>query len=277
VVDAHAQRVRLSTCEHPISLESMASRKLSALLTHVQHSAIGPDGTLREGSNRIQQSDADLDLPSTSSSRCIPGNVSPSAENVDIAHAVVIAANALGAAACPCPAVSNRSNASARQSMPAIHLIPLKSAEPSKPLLSASLGFLDVAERSMSLSANMSQESAGNVFPYGQCTWWANQRYYQLHGSYVPWKTNANAFQWVDRAIEYGWHVSSVPIVSSIIVLQPYVEGAYGVGHVGVVEQILTDGNVVVSSMNWGSQPNTVTDNTFVLGPGVSFIYPTNG
>ncbi|HXL37555.1 MAG TPA: LysM peptidoglycan-binding domain-containing protein, partial [Ktedonobacteraceae bacterium] len=28
-----------------------------------------------------------------------------------------------------------------------------------------------------------------NVFPYGQCTWWANQRYFQLHGVFVPWRT----------------------------------------------------------------------------------------
>ena len=127
----------------------------------------------------------------------------------------------------------------------------------------------------MPLSASMLRGSAGNVFPYGQCTWWANQRFYQLSGSFVPWSTHANAFQWVNRAIDYGWHVSGIPIVGSIIVLQPYVDGAYGLGHVGVVEHILTDGNVVASSMNWGSHPSMVTDATYMLGPGVSFIYPT--
>src|SRR5262249_36619444 len=147
---------------------------------------------------------------------------------------------------------------------------------PFKPLLSASHGLLGVAERSMSLSASMLQGSANNVFPYGQCTWWANQRYYQLHGSFVPWRTNANAFQWVDRALEYGWHVSGVPTVGSIIVLQPYVDGAYGLGHVGVVEQILPRGRVIASSMNWGSYPSMVTENTYVLGSGVSFINPAS-
>src|SRR5436309_741561 len=35
-----------------------------------------------------------------------------------------------------------------------------------------------------------------NPYPRGQCTWWADQRYHQIHGYYVPWRTNANAYQW---------------------------------------------------------------------------------
>jgi hypothetical protein len=65
-----------------------------------------------------------------------------------------------------------------------------------------------------------------NVFPYGQCTWYADQRFHQLHGIYVPWTSSANAWQWPTRAAEYGWRVSRRPIPGSIIVLQRGVQGA---------------------------------------------------
>jgi len=111
-----------------------------------------------------------------------------------------------------------------------------------------------------------------NPFPYAQCTWFANERYHQLTGLYVPWTTNANAWQWVARAQQYNWTVSSSPSVGSIIVLQPWTEGAYGLGHVGVVENILSNGRVVASSMNWAGNGANVTDAEFTAGPGVSFI-----
>jgi surface antigen len=200
-----------------------------------------------------------------------------------MAHKMSIATNASVVSA-----VSDGSDASVRQAMPAIHFVRQKWTIPFKPLLSVFHGSLDLAEplsasmlqgsvgNVFPLSASMLQGSAGNAFPYGQCTWWANQRYYQLHGSFVPWRVNANAFQWVARAIEAGWHVSGIPVVGAIMVLQPYVGGAYGLGHVGVVEQILTDGRVIASSMNWGKHPSMITKDTYVPGPGVSFINPAS-
>jgi len=112
----------------------------------------------------------------------------------------------------------------------------------------------------------------GNPFPYPQCTWWADERYHQLHGVYVPWTTNANAWQWTARAYEFGWHVSGRPTVGSIIDLQPWVQGAYSSGHVGVVEQVLRNGHVIASSMNWGSNPYAVSYTEFAPGAGVTFI-----
>ncbi|WP_126550106.1 CHAP domain-containing protein [Dictyobacter kobayashii] len=111
-----------------------------------------------------------------------------------------------------------------------------------------------------------------NTFPVGQCTWWAVARYYQLHDVFVPWSMNADAGEWVDRAPEFGWHVSSVPTVGSILVLQAGVQGASPVGHVAVVEQILNDGTVIASSMNWGNHPGAVTNSLFRVGTGVAFI-----
>lgn len=111
-----------------------------------------------------------------------------------------------------------------------------------------------------------------NTFPFGQCTWWADQRYYQLHGILVPWRTDASAANWVNRARQFGWHVSNVPIVGAIMVLQPGIQGAYSAGHVGVVERLLANGSVIASSMNWGMNPRKVTEYTFHPGPGVAFI-----
>jgi surface antigen len=113
---------------------------------------------------------------------------------------------------------------------------------------------------------------AYNWFPYPSCTWWADQRYYQLHGTYVPWRTQANASQWTARAYQYGWHVSSVPSVGAIIDLQPWVQGAYGMGHVAIVEQVLSNGSVIASNSSWGGNPYAITYVHFSPGPGVTFI-----
>ncbi len=112
----------------------------------------------------------------------------------------------------------------------------------------------------------------GNYFPYGQCTWWANQRYHTLHAIYVPWKTNADAWKWANRAHDFHWRVSSRPSVGDIMVLQSWVDGAYGLGHVAVVEKVLRNGHVIASSMNWGAHYWDVTDAEFSPGTGVSFI-----
>ena len=111
-----------------------------------------------------------------------------------------------------------------------------------------------------------------NVFPYPACTWWADQRYYEYHGYYVPWTSNAMAWQWTARAYDFGWHVSYTPTVGSIMNLQPWVQGAYGGGHVGIVEQVLGNGRFVASSTSWGAYPYAVTYWTFTTGPGVTFI-----
>jgi surface antigen len=116
-------------------------------------------------------------------------------------------------------------------------------------------------------------QGSTNVFPYGSCTWWANQRYFQLHGIFVPWRTQSNAWQWTARAYQFGWHVSSSPIVGAIIDLQPGVQGASWAGHVAVVERILRNGDVIASNMNWGAYPWQVTYVEFAPGAGVTFLY----
>ena len=112
----------------------------------------------------------------------------------------------------------------------------------------------------------------GNYFPSGQCTQWAAQRFFQIHGVYVPWQTNANAWQWTARAYQFHWHVSASPSVGAIIDLQPWVQGAYALGHVAVVERVLSNGHVIASNLNWGAYPWQVTNVEFTSGYGVTFI-----
>ena len=115
-------------------------------------------------------------------------------------------------------------------------------------------------------------KGTGNSFPYGQCTWFANKRYHELHQIYVPWTTNSNAWQWKYRASNFHWHISARPSLGAIIVLQPWVQGAYSQGHVAVVEKILRNGHVIASSMNWGAYYWKVTYTEFSPGAGVTFI-----
>jgi surface antigen len=112
----------------------------------------------------------------------------------------------------------------------------------------------------------------GNYFPYGQCTWWANERYHQLRGVYVPWTANSDAWAWTARARQFNWRVSTTPAPGDIVDLQPGVQGAYSLGHVAVVERVLGDGHVIASTMNWGVYYWKVVNVEFSPGPGVSFI-----
>lgn len=112
-------------------------------------------------------------------------------------------------------------------------------------------------------------------FAYGQCTFWANMQYHALRGFWVPWL--GDAYQWAYGAKMSGWIVSSTPIVPSIIVLQPGVQGASYFGHVAVVEKINPDGSVYTSNYNWYANGgwNTLSYWTFKPGPGVSFVWHT--
>jgi surface antigen len=112
--------------------------------------------------------------------------------------------------------------------------------------------------------------SGPNGSSFGQCTYWADIRYHQLTGWWVPW--SGDAAQWAGGAAASGWVVSSRPKVPSIIVLQPGVEGAFSIGHVAVVERINSDGSVYTSNMNWSGW-DVVSYVTFTPGPGVSFVW----
>jgi surface antigen len=113
-----------------------------------------------------------------------------------------------------------------------------------------------------------------NNYPEGQCTQYADERYHQLTGYYVPWNGNAN--EWSIMALAYGWTVSSKPIVPSIICLQGGVQGADPTyGHVGIVESVQGQ-TVVTTDLDWGPNYSQVSTVNFTTGPGVTFIYARN-
>jgi surface antigen len=136
----------------------------------------------------------------------------------------------------------------------------------------ASVGKVQAQSQSPSTHLTLQSTSDSNSFPYPQCTWWADERYHQLHGVYVPWTTTSNAWQWTDRAYQFGWSVSQTASPGAIVDLQPGVQGAYGGGHVAVVEKIYSDGSILASTTNWGSYPYQVTYVHFYRGSGVTFI-----
>ncbi len=120
------------------------------------------------------------------------------------------------------------------------------------------------------------KEGDSNIYPPHECTWWADERYHQLTGFYVPWAADAHG--WLAGAMQNGWETSSLPPdVPSIIVLQPGVQLAdIHYGHVGVVEKVNRDGSVTTSDLNWGPDAATkavVTSVVFHTGPGVNFVW----
>jgi len=116
---------------------------------------------------------------------------------------------------------------------------------------------------------------AGSLdWPVGQCTFWANYRYHQLTGFWVPWSGNAN--QWVTGAHAAGWNVSQSPHVPSIIVLMAGVQGASSYGHVAVVESMVNSTTVHTSNMNWynnGGGFDIESYQDFTVGVGVYFVW----
>jgi surface antigen len=128
------------------------------------------------------------------------------------------------------------------------------------------------------------KSGTSNGYPKGQCTWWADERYHQLTGYYVPW--SANAKDWLFAATANGWNVSSTPHVPSILVLQPGTQGSDPTfGHVAIVEKVNADGSVYTSAQNvTGVQlVNGVAYLNYKPGNGVSFVWagsntqPQNG
>lgn len=126
-------------------------------------------------------------------------------------------------------------------------------------------------------SITISDGSGSLNWPVGQCTYWANYRYHELTGHWVSW--TGNAAQWVEGARAAGWNVSSQPHIPSILVLMPGVQGAWGYGHVAVVESVndtVTPVVVHTSNMNWwvdGGGWDKVSYADFTVGSGVYFVW----
>ncbi|MBA2285992.1 MAG: CHAP domain-containing protein [Ktedonobacteraceae bacterium] len=123
-------------------------------------------------------------------------------------------------------------------------------------------------------SAPVSGSSSSDTFPWGQCTYWADYRYHQVTGFWVAW--NGNADRWTAGALASGWKVSYKPVLHSIIVLQPGVQGAGYVGHVAFVESLVGNNGANTSNFNFyanGGGFGVKSYYTFYAGSGVAFVY----
>src|SRR5579884_1393123 len=105
---------------------------------------------------------------------------------------------------------------------------------------------------------------------FGVCTWYAWYRHRSL-----PLMRLGDASAWPGNARRFGLRVSVRPVTGATVVFAPGVQGASSIGHVGVVEQVLRHGWLMISEMNfyWNGGGWGRVDYRYVhLGRGVSFI-----
>ena len=106
---------------------------------------------------------------------------------------------------------------------------------------------------------------------FGQCTWWAAHKRPDENFAGI-----GDAWTWANGARARGYTVTADPVVNATVAFDPGVEFAGGIGHVAHVEQILSNGWILISEMNffgnnggWGR-----VDYRYITpGPGVWFIH----
>lgn len=90
---------------------------------------------------------------------------------------------------------------------------------------------------------NVKGTTPGNTNAWGNCTWYAWERRYEM-GRPLPSGAMGNAAQWNTSLGAMGYRVDSVPQVGAIF------QNGGGYGHVGIVESLQADGSIIVSEMN---------------------------
>ncbi len=89
------------------------------------------------------------------------------------------------------------------------------------------------------------KQTAGNRYVPGNCTWYSYERRKQL-GRPIPPVTWGHARAWASSASKYGYTVNRTPSAGAIF---QTTSGYYG--HVGIVEQVLPSGDLVLTEMNY--------------------------
>ncbi len=106
---------------------------------------------------------------------------------------------------------------------------------------------------------------------YGQCTWWAQHKRPDENLNNL-----GDAWNWANGARARGLVVTTTPSPNATVVFAPGVEGASGIGHVAHVEQLLSNGWILISEMNffWNGGGYSRVDYRYITpGPGVWFIH----
>lgn len=101
-----------------------------------------------------------------------------------------------------------------------------------------------------SSAGNAYRASVGNRYTFGYCTWYVYERRAELGrpiGSFWGDATN-----WANAGASAGFVVNRTPAVGSIM------QNGGGLGHVAIVENILDNGDIVLSEMNYGGGWNQI-------------------
>jgi surface antigen len=115
---------------------------------------------------------------------------------------------------------------------------------------------------------------SSNLFPNGQCTWYAEQQARNYTGRWMNIWGNASA--WASSAAAGGWDVGTYPRIGSVIVFAVGSDGAGGYGHVGWVTRVYPASHTVAfSEMNYlglGVVDSRAITNGFG-NPNIHYIY----
>lgn len=163
------------------------------------------------------------------------------------------------------PAAQSQQSAPAAQSQqstpaPAVSEAPAQDVQ--APAVTQSQTSQDVQAPAVTEAPTVSY--GANWYPQGECTWYAFERRAQL-GKPVSGSWG-NASNWAGQASAQGYTVNNTPSVGAIIQSPAYSNGAYGMGHVGVVESVNGDGSITISEMNWSGGLGGKTFRTLSAG-----------
>ncbi len=118
------------------------------------------------------------------------------------------------------------------------------------------------------IDAGLRGASVGNRYAAGNCTWYAYERRAQLGKPVGSFWGNANT--WAINARASGYAVNNRPSAGAVLVDQ-----AGYFGHVGVVERVKGNGDIVISEMNnyaYGGY-NIVNQRTISAGQAANYLY----
>lgn len=120
-----------------------------------------------------------------------------------------------------------------------------------------------------SYASSFASGSVGNRYALGNCTWYAYERRAQMGKPVGSFWGNANT--WASAAGSLGYSVNNRPSVGAVLV-----DTAAGYfGHVGVVESVLSNGDIVITEMNNAAYGgfNIVNDRTISAGQAGLYLY----
>jgi surface antigen len=92
--------------------------------------------------------------------------------------------------------------------------------------------------------------TTNSYYPWGQCTWYADQEARLYTGVWLP-NQLGDGGNWATSAAAEGWATGSTPRIGSVAVFQPGQFGADAVGHVAWVTQVYPSQNKMeITEMN---------------------------